>query len=341
MTHHAMHDILALLADKKNLPREMATRAFQIIMNGGATPAQMAAFVTALRIKGETVDEITAGATAMRVKAKPIKAPEGAIDPCGTGGDAKGTFNISTAVAFVLAACGVPVAKHGNRAVSSAAGSADVLAALGVNLDAEIPVLERCLNELGIAFLMAPKFHPAVRHIAPVRQELGFRTVFNLLGPLVNPAAPDYQLMGVYDKKWVEPCAQVLGELGVRRAWVVHGNDGLDELTLNGASTVAELKDGKVRVFTLTPEEAGLENAPLEAIKGGDAEHNAKALQEALSGMDNAYRRAVLYNAAAGLVIAGKATDLKEGVALAAQAIDSGKAYNILMKFSELSHTRI
>ncbi|MGE0753803.1 MAG: anthranilate phosphoribosyltransferase [Alphaproteobacteria bacterium] len=340
MTTHTMIDILALLAESKDLPLERATRAFQIMMNGGATPAQMAAFVTALRLKGATVEEITAGATALRVKAKFISCPPGAIDPCGTGGDAKGTYNISTAVAFVLAAAGVPVAKHGNRAVSSSSGSADVLEFLGVNLNAEVDVLEKCMDTLNIAFLMAPKFHPAVRHIAPVRQELGFRTIFNLLGPLINPAKPDFQLMGVYDKRWVEPCAHVLKELGTKAAWVVHGKEGLDELSITGESTVAALKEGEVTTFTITPEDAGLERATLEEIKGGDVETNAKALQHALSGMDSGYRRAVLLNAAAGLLIAGRVCDLKEGVARAADAIDSSAAYNIMMKLAELSHSK-
>ncbi len=335
-----MHTVLALLADKKNLPLDTATRAFQIIMNGGATPAQMAAFVTALRLKGETVEEITGGAVALRAKCTKFNAPVGSIDPCGTGGDAKGTYNISTAVAFVLAACGVPVAKAGNRSVSSASGSADVLRVLGVNVDAEPEVMERCINELNIAFLLAPKYHPAVRHIAPVRQELGFRTVFNLLGPISNPANLTYQFMGVYDKKWTEPLAHALKEIGLKRAWVVHGNDGLDELTLSGASTVAELKDGAVRVFEVTPEEAGLQGASLEELRGGNAEHNAKALKDAISGMESAYRRSVLLNTAGALVVAEKVQNLKDGIAMAAEAIDSGKAHNVLMKFVDMSNTK-
>jgi anthranilate phosphoribosyltransferase len=338
MTDHAFPPFLSLLADGKNLPRDMAVRAFQIIMNGGATPAQMGAFLMGLRVKGESVDELTGGAIAMRAKAKAIKVPPGTIDTCGTGGDARGTFNISTAVAFVLAATGVPVAKHGNRSVSSQSGSADVLAMLGVKIDAEPAVLERCLAEAGICFLMAPKFHPAMRHVAPVRQELGLRTIFNLLGPLSNPAAPDYQLLGVYDDAWVEPMAHVLKELGAKAAWVVHGSDGMDELTLSGVSTVAELKNGVVRRFEITPEEAGLKRAPLEDLKGQTPDFNAKAMTMALSGAENAYRNAVIYNAAAGLVIAGIATDVKAGVALAKDAIDSGRAHSILMKLVEVSN---
>lgn len=334
-----MHDVISLLAERKNLTRDVAVRAFQVIMNGGATPAQIAAFLMGLRLKGETTEELTAGAVAMRAKAKKMQAPAGAIDTCGTGGDARNTYNISTAVALVLAAAGVPVVKHGNRSVSSQSGSADVLAMLGVKVDADIQVLERCLKECNIAFLMAPKFHPAMRHVAPVRQELGIRTIFNLLGPLSNPAAPDYQLLGVYSKDWVEPMAMVLKELGTKAAWVVHGGDGLDELTLTGISHVAELKNGKIRTFTVSPKEAGLKTAMLEDLKGGTPGKNADALRHALSGMDSAYRCAVLYNAAAGLVIAGKAADLKAGAALAIEAIDSGRAHTLLMKLADVSHT--
>jgi anthranilate phosphoribosyltransferase len=335
-----MHDILALLAEKKNLSRDMSTRAFQIIMNAGATPAQMAAFLMGLRIKGETVDEITGGAIAMRAKAQKFTAPAGAIDTCGTGGDARGTYNISTAVALVLAACGMKVVKHGNRSVSSRSGSADVLTMLGVNVNAETPVLEKCLNEVGLCFLMAPRFHPAMRHVAPVRQEMGMRTVFNLLGPLSNPGAPDFQLLGVYSGAWIEPMAGVLKELGTKAAWVVHGSDGTDELTITGPSRVAELRDGAIRTFEVTPEDASLARGSLEELKGGDPEHNAKALTNAISGMDSAYRRAVVLNAAAGLVIAGKAADLKAGAAQASEAIDSSKAYKTLQKLVEVSNTR-
>ncbi len=339
MADHIMQDIIALLAQKKNLTREVAVRAFQVIMNGGATPAQIAAFLMGLAMKGETVDEIAGGATAMRIKAKPMRAPSGAIDCCGTGGDGLGTYNISTATGIVLAACGQTVVKHGNRSVSSKCGSADVLEMLGVKIDAEIPVLEKCLAECNFVFLMAPKFHPAMRHVSHVRQELGIRTIFNLLGPLANPAKPDFQLLGVYSEEWLEPMANVLKELGTKAAWVVHGSDGLDELTLSGASSVVELKDGNVRRFEINPEDAGLKKASLEELRGGAPEENAKALATALSGMENAYRRAVLLNAAAGLLIAGKAPDLKSGAALAAEAIDSGNAYRLLNKLSDVSHT--
>jgi len=340
MSDHVFQDILKILAEGRNLTRDTATRAFQIIMNGGATPAQMAAFLMALRLKGESVEELTGGAIAMRAKAQSIKAPADCIDTCGTGGDSKGTFNISTTVALVLAASGLTVAKHGNRSVSSLSGSADVLSVLGVKIDAEIPVLERCLEQAGIAFLMAPRFHPAMRHVAPIRQELAMRTVFNLLGPLSNPAKPAYQLLGVYSAEWTEKLANVLKELGTQAAWVVHGSDGLDELTLTGASKIAQLKDGQVSTFEVTPEDAGLPRASLEELKGKDPEYNARALQEALSGMPSAYRNAVLYNAAAGLLVAGKVATLKEGVVLAADAIDSGRAHSVLRKLIDVSHTK-
>lgn len=338
MTVEPLPLALQLLAEKKDLPREVAERVFQIIMNGGATPAQMAAILMGLRIKGETVDEITAGANVLRAKATKISAPAGAIDTCGTGGDNRHTYNISTATAIVVAACGVPVAKHGNRSVSSKSGSADVLQALGIKIDAEIPVLERCLKEVNIAFLMAPKFHPAMRHVAPVRQELGLRTIFNILGPLSNPAKPDFQLLGVYDKALAEPLAHVLAALGTKAAWVVSGHDGLDELTLTGTTHVVQLKEGNITQFDITPEEAGLPRAMLEDMKGGDAATNAKALEHALSGVESPHKNAVMYNAAAALVIAGKAADIKEGVALAREAIDSGNAFRTLKQWVLVSN---
>lgn len=330
---------LKLLAEKRNLPQELAERTFQIIMNGGATPAQMAAILMGLLIKGESVEEITAGATVMRAKAGKFSAPAGTLDTCGTGGDGHGTYNISTATAIVAAACGVLVVKHGNRSVSSKAGSADVLEALGVKITAEIPVLEKCLKELNITFLMAPKFHSAMRHVAPIRQELGLRTIFNILGPISNPAAPDFQLIGVYDKSLAEPLARVLKSLGTKAAWVVHGHDRLDELTLTGTTYVTELKDGGIRQFEVAPEDAGLPRASLEELKGGDAKVNAAALEEALSGVQSSYKNAILYNTAAALVIAGKAQDLKDGVRLAAQAIDSGAAYGTLKQWALLSNS--
>jgi len=341
MTEHAMHHVLALLADGKNLPLDMATRAFQIIMNGGATPAQIAAFLMGLRIKGETVDEITAGATAMRVKARPFNSIAGAIDTCGTGGDSRGTYNISTATALVLAACGLPVVKHGNRSVSSRSGSADVLEILGVKPDVEPEIAERCLKECGIAFLFAPKFHPALRHVQPVRQELALRTIFNILGPLTNPAAPDFQLLGVYNKSLLRPLAETLKALGTKAAWLVHGSDGLDELTLTGISSVVALKDGEITEFEITPEDAGLEQVSLEALKGGSPEMNASALNEAISGVESPYRNAIVFNAAAGLLIAKKAESLKDGAEIAKKTIDSGAVFGVLKKLVDVSNSKL
>jgi anthranilate phosphoribosyltransferase len=325
------------LAHHQHLTEEEASRTFQIMMLGGATPAQMAAVLVALKMKGETVEEITGAARVMRVKSGKIQAPEGALDTCGTGGDSSGSYNISTAVAFVVAACGVPVAKHGNRSITSRSGSADVLQALGVDIEVEPEIVEKSLHEAGICFMMAPRFHTAMRHIAPVRQELKMRTIFNLLGPLSNPASTQYQLLGVYDNKWVEPLAHVLQALGMKRAWVVHGSDGMDELTTTGISHVAELSEGTVRCFDLHPEEAGIPLATTEDLMGGDARYNAKALRDLLKGEKGAYRDIVLYNAAACLVIAGKAADIRGGVILAEEAIDSGAAQERLEKLVEVT----
>lgn len=325
------------VATGARLSREQAEQAFLIIMNGGATPAQIAGFLMALAMRGESVDEIVGAANVLRVKALPFSAPAGAMDTCGTGGDRKGSLNISTAVALVLAACGVKVVKHGNRSVSSRSGSSDVLAALGVKIDASVPVLEKCLNEAGICFLMAPQFHAAMRHVAPIRQELSVRTIFNLVGPLANPAKPDFQLLGVYDKALLNPMAEALKQLGVKRAWVVFGSDGMDEITLAGTTYVAALSDGSITQMEVTPADAGLEAAPSDALKGGDAETNATALREMLLGAKGAYRDAVLLNTAAALVIAGKVEKLKEGVSLAARHIDSGDAYSLLQRLASIS----
>jgi anthranilate phosphoribosyltransferase len=272
----------------------------------------------------------------MRERMVKVKAPAGAIDTCGTGGDASGTYNVSTAAALVVAACGVPVAKHGNRALSSRAGSADVLAALGVNTDAEVSHVEQAIAEAGIGFMMAPRHHGAMRHVAGARVELGTRTIFNLLGPLANPASAKRQLMGVFAKDWVEPLAHVLGQLGSERAWVVHG-DGLDEITTTGPSQVAELRDGKVRCFEVTPEQAGLPKARLEDLRGADAETNAQALRALLTGAPGPFRDIVLLNAAAALIVAGRADDLRDGVKQAAQAIDSGAADAVLGRLAAIT----
>lgn len=329
---------IAKVAAGTSLTEDEAYTAFSAMMDGDVTPAQMGGFLMALRVCGETVEEITGGARVMREKALRVTAPADAIDTCGTGGDGSGTFNISTAVALVVASLGVPVAKHGNRALSSRSGSAEVLHHLGVNIDAEPAALERCLDGASIAFLMAPKHHTAMRHVGPVRVELGTRTIFNLLGPLSNPAGASRQLLGVFDGKWVVPMAEVLRNLGSTRVWVVHGEDGLDEITTTTATRVAELRDGKVREFTVTPEDAGLKRAAPEDLKGGDPAHNAAALRDLLDGKTGAYRDIVLLNAAAALVVADKAADLRAGVAMAAEALDFGAAKATLAKLVTLSN---
>ena len=324
--------LLGLAAGGQALTGEQAEEAFDIIMSGNATAAQIGGFLMALRVRGETVDEITGAARAMRAKMLTIEAPAGAIDTCGTGGDAAGTYNISTACQFVVAGCGVPVAKHGNKALSSKCGAADVLAALGVNLDADLALVERALAEAGTCFLMAPRHHSAMRHVGPTRVELGTRTIFNLLGPLSNPARVKRQVIGVFSPDWVEPLAQVLKGLGHEHAWVLHGAGGLDELSTTGTSLVAELKDGVVNTFEVTPQDAGLPEANLSDLKGGDAETNAAALRALLDGAPGAYRDVVLFGSAAALIVAGKAETLREGVTIAAEAVDSGRARAALDK---------
>ncbi len=327
-----MGDLKSLLphvAQGRSLSEREAEAAFDIIMSGNATPSQMGGFLMALRVRGETVDEITGAARIMRAKAVPIDAPLGTIDTCGTGGDSSGTFNISTASALVVAGCGVPVAKHGNRALSSRSGSADVLTALGVNIDADLAVVQQCLWEIGLGFLMAPRHHSATRHVAPTRVELGTRTIFNLLGPLSNPAGARRQLVGVFAPEWVRPMAEVLGRLGAERAWVVHG-EGLDELTTTGATTVAALADGKVEIFEIAPEEVGLKRARLEDIRGGEPQHNARLMRELLGGAGGSLRDVVLLNSAAALVVAGRASALEDGIELAARSLDAGAAQRVL-----------
>ena len=317
---------LARVAGGAPLNESEAEAAFEIIMSGDATPSQIGGFLMALRVRGESVEEITAAARIMRAKALAVAAPADAIDIVGTGGDASGTLNISTGAAIAVAGCGVPVAKHGNRALSSRSGAADVLTALGVNIDCEIALLERAIVEANIGFMMAPRHHSATRHVAGPRVELATRTVFNLLGPLSNPAGVKRLLVGVFAREWVEPMAQVLGKLGAERAWVVHGADGLDELTTTGPSHVASLEAGKVTTFEVSPADAGLPQAKPAELKGGDGAFNAAAMRDMLSGAPGAYRDVVCYTAGAALLIAGKATDLKEGAAQAGAAIDSGKA---------------
>ncbi|MEO1090987.1 MAG: anthranilate phosphoribosyltransferase [Pseudomonadota bacterium] len=332
--------ILADAASGRPLGREDARMAFDLMMQGDATPAQMGGLLMALRVRGETVDEIAAGAEAMRARMVEIAAPEGAIDTCGTGGDGSGTYNISTAAAIVVAACGVPVAKHGNRGLSSRSGSAEVLEALGVDIDGEPERIARCISDAGIGFMMAPRHHGAMRHVAGSRVELGTRTIFNLLGPLSNPAGVKRQLLGVYDARWIEPLAEVLHALGSEHAWVVHGDGGLDELSPSGPTQVAELRDGKVRTFTVTPEDAGLPRHPLDAIKGGDPGANATALRAVLAGETGAHRDAVVLAAAAALIVAGRAATLDEGASLATSRIDEGAAAATLDRLIVVSHGR-
>lgn len=330
--------LLGQVAAGTPLNQTDAEAAFEVIMSGKATPAQIGAFLMALRVRGETVDEITAAARVVRGKVLAVKAPKGAIDVVGTGGDDSGTYNISTGAAIVVAGCGVPVAKHGNRALSSKSGAADVLAALGVNIDADMGLIEKSIREAGIGFLMAPRHHGSFRHVAGPRVELGTRTIFNILGPLSNPARTKRQLVGVFAREWIEPMARVLGNLGLERAWVVHGSDGLDEMTTTGTSFVAELNEGRITSFEVAPEDAGLFRATPSELKGGDAETNARAMRDMLDGQKGPFRDIVVYTAAAALIVAGKAADLKEGATLAAEAVDRGGAATALARMVEITN---
>ncbi|MDF1731280.1 MAG: anthranilate phosphoribosyltransferase [Minwuia sp.] len=330
--------LIGRVAERQELSVEDARTAFDIMMSGDATPSQMGAFLMALRVRGETVDELTGGAMAMRAKAQGITAPANAIDTCGTGGDAKGTWNVSTAVSFVLAAHDIPVAKHGNRALSSKTGAADVLTALGVNIECPFPLVEKSLRDACIGFLMAPRHHGAMRHVGPTRVELGTRTIFNLLGPLSNPAGAKRQIMGVFAKQWVEPLAHVQNQLGADRVWVMHGADGMDELTTTGVTHVAELANGQVRTFDVTPEDAGLAIASPDDLKGGEPAENAAALRGVLQGQKNAFRDIVLLNAAAGLIVAEKTETLREGAAMAAEVLDNGRALARLEQLVAISN---
>jgi anthranilate phosphoribosyltransferase len=318
--------LIGKAATGATLNRLEAASAFEQMMSGEATPSQMGALLMALRVRGETVEEITGAVTAMRAKMLRVVAPADAIDVVGTGGDASGSFNISTCAALIVAGAGVPVAKHGNRALSSRSGAADVLAALGVNIDLTPDRIGRCIGEAGIGFMFAPAHHPATKNVAATRAELGTRTIFNLLGPLSNPAGVRRQMIGVFSRQWTEPLAQVLKNLGAERAWVVHGSDGLDEITTAGSTTVSALENGAVRSFEISPEQVGLAKVKPEALRGGDASANAQAVLEVLEGKPSAFRDVALFNAAAALVVAGKASDIKVGFDLAAHAVDSGEA---------------
>ncbi|MBP5855477.1 anthranilate phosphoribosyltransferase [Marivibrio halodurans] len=329
--------LIAKVADGATLTQAEAERAFDIMMSGDATPSQMGGFLMALRVRGETVDEITGAAKAMRAKALHIQAPADAMDIVGTGGDGVGTYNISTATALVVAGCGVSVAKHGNRAFSSKSGAADVLTALGLDIEAPIEAVRHAMEEARIGFLMAPRHHGAMRNVGPTRVELGTRTIFNILGPLSNPAMVDRYLLGVFQEKLIVPMAETLGNLGAKRAWVVHGADGLDELSTTGTNKVAELKDGAVRTFEVTPEEAGLPRAELEDLKGGTPEENAAAIRALLIGQKGPYRDVVLLNAAAALVVHEAVADIRSGVERAAAAIDAGQADAALGKLLKIA----
>jgi anthranilate phosphoribosyltransferase len=323
--------LLAKVGSGRALSVDEAERAFDIMTSGNATPAQMGGFLMALRVRGETSDELAGGARVLRAKVQRVRAPEGAIDIVGTGGDHHGTYNISSCSALVVAGAGIPVAKHGNRAFTSKSGAADVLNALGINLDLPIETLEKALAEANICFLMAPRHHSAMRNVAGPRVELApSRTIFNLLGPMSSPALVKRQLVGVFDRRWLRPVAEALGQLGLERALVVHGQDGMDELTTTTKSWAASLENGKVSEIEIAPEEIGVARASIEQLKGGDAVHNAEEIKKVLAGERNAFRDIVLLNSAAAIVVAGKAKDLKEGAALAARSIDTGKAAHAL-----------
>lgn len=326
------------LSRKQNLSVEESTRAFQILLSGGVTPAQISALLMALKMKGETSEEITGAAISMRAKAEKFKASGDILDTCGTGGDGSSTLNISTAVAFVVAGAGVKVAKHGNKAVSSNSGSADVLKELGIKIDMEKALAEKALDEIGLTFLFAPKFHTALRDIGPVRQELGIRTIFNVLGPLTNPAGAKKQLMGVYSKDLVRTIAEVLKNLGSISAMVVHGADGLDEITTTDKTYAAFLSDGEIKEFEITPEQYGFEKAKPESLKGRDARHNASEMLNLFSGKKTAYRDIVLLNSAAALLVSGKVNSIEEGVKLATNSVDSGAARRKLDELVELTN---
>jgi anthranilate phosphoribosyltransferase len=330
--------LIAKVATGATLTRQEAAAAFDSMMSGEATPSQMGALLMALRVRGETVDEITGAVTTMRAKMLGVKAPPDAIDVVGTGGDASGSYNISTCAAFIVAGAGVPVAKHGNRALSSKSGAADVLQALGVKIELNAEQIGDCIRDAGIGFMFAPAHHPAMKNVGPTRVELGTRTIFNLLGPLSNPASVKRQMVGTFSKHWVEPMAQVLKNLGSDCVWVVHGSDGLDEITTAGPTSVAALEKGAIRTFELKPEDIGLARAKPEALRGGDAEHNARALLDVLKGKASAFRDVALFNAAAALVVAGKAKELKDAAGLARKSIDSGEAEGKLDRLIAVSN---
>lgn len=324
--------LIAKIATGATLTRDEAAHAFSQMLSGGSTPSQMGAFLMGLRVRGETVGEIQGAVTAMRERMVPVEAPAHAIDVVGTGGDASGSWNVSTLAGLITAACGVPVAKHGNRAASSKSGAADVLQALGVKIGGPPEQITASIAACGFGFMLAPAHHPSMRHVGPVRVELGTRTIFNILGPVANPASVKQILIGVFSPAWLEPIAETLKGLGTTRAWVIHGSDGLDEITTTGPTDVVSLDNGTIRRFQVTPEEAGIARAAPNALTGGEPEHNARALSAVLAGEKTPYRDIAVLNAAAALVIAGKARDLKDGAMQAAAAIDAGKVRAVLEK---------
>jgi anthranilate phosphoribosyltransferase len=333
-----LKSIIAKVATGATLSREEAASAFDRMMSGEATPSQLGGLLMALRVRGETVDEITGAVSAVRAKMLRVTAPANAVDVVGTGGDGSGSVNVSTCASFIVAGTGVPVAKHGNRALSSRSGAADVLSSLGVKIDITPEQVGRCIAEAGIGFMFAPSHHPAWKNVGPTRVELATRTIFNLLGPLANPAGVKRQMVGVFSKQWVLPLAQVLKNLGSEAVWVVHGSDGLDEITLTGPTFVAALEGGAIRSFEVSPEDVGLKRVAGEALKGGNSAANAVALQSVLDGKTSPYRDVALLNAAAALVVAGRAKDLKEGLTLGIQSIDSGAAAERLKRLVAVSN---
>ena len=334
----SVRPLLAAVASGRALTRGEAEAAFGLLLTGEATPAQTGAFLMGLRVRGESVDEIAGAVAAMRARMVRVRAPAGAIDIVGTGGDGHGTYNVSTLAAIIAAACGVPVAKHGNRASSSRSGSSDVLSALGVATSLAAPDVERCLAVAGIGFMAAPMHHAAVRHVAAVRAELGTRTIFNLLGPLSNPAGVTRLLVGAFSADWLEPLARALGALGAERAWLVHGADGLDEISTTGPTQVVAWDHGTLSRFTIDPQAHGLRRAALADLVGGDAAHNAAALRAVLDGAPGAYRDIAILNAAAALLVAGHVADLDHGLTQAAAAIDGGEARAVLSRLVQASH---
>ena len=331
--------IIGKVATGATLTRKEAASAFDSMMSGEATPSQMGGLLMALRVRGETVEEITGAVSAMRGKMLRVTAPAEAVDIVGTGGDGSGSVNVSTCASFIVAGSGIPVAKHGNRALSSRSGAADVLASLGVKIDLKPEDVGRCVREAGIGFMFAPAHHPAMKNVGPTRVELATRTIFNLLGPLSNPAGVKRQMVGVFSRQWVQPLAQVLRNLGSESVWVVHGSDGLDEITLTGPTFVAALENGEIRTFEVTPEEAGLARCEGGGLKGGDADANAVALQGVLDGRPSAYRDVALLNAAAALVVVGRANSLKEGVEIGQKSLDSGAAATRLKHLVAVSNS--